>query len=153
MADHDRDGGSRGEEEAPRDPAPTRRLHQPGVDPEPRGLKYGEGADRGYAYIPPTTPTPDPVPPSAFRDFLRRRKTQVVGVGVLGLVAGGLLGGITVSAFTGLTERRGFDVYLVPGQHPLAPPGDRCHVTENSAVCFEPPPPIAPNDEGPTWTG
>jgi hypothetical protein len=168
MADHDRDAGSRGEEEAPRDPTPTepaadsatRHLHQPGMDPEPGGLKYGEQADRAYAYIPPTTPIPDATErPSPFGDWLRRRKTQVVGAGVLGLVVGALLGGVTVSAFDSLTERHGgYDVYLVPDQRFLVPPNvhERCRRMAGDFHCV-PPPPVVDHldryDDGPTWTG
>ncbi|PZG11691.1 hypothetical protein, partial [Nonomuraea aridisoli] len=87
---------------------------------------------------------PDPPPRRVFRDFLRRRKTQIVGAGMLGLVAGALLGGITVSAFT---DHR--DVRLVPDQRSLLPPhAPRCHVIDDRAVCFEPVLPPAP-----TWTG
>jgi hypothetical protein len=165
MADHDRHSGSRGEEEAPRDPASaesaadtaTRRLHL-GVDPEPGGLRYGEQADRGYAYIPPTTPLPEPAGRSSFRDFLNRRKTQVVGVGVLGLVAGALLGGITVSAFTSLTERHNGNYRdRPPPREIVVPPEihDWCHRTDTGVRCMLPrPKPVERYEhDNHVWTG
>ncbi|SEG56541.1 hypothetical protein SAMN05444920_103199 [Nonomuraea solani] len=128
MADHDRDDGSRGEEEAPRDP--TQELHEP-------GLKYGEQADQPYARIPPTTPLPaDSGHDSTFRDFLHRRRTQVTTAGVLGLVIGAMLGGTVVAAFDGLGdrhERHGMWMEHRHGGPELGEPA--CYRTEDGAYC------------------
>ncbi|WP_043616109.1 hypothetical protein [Nonomuraea candida] len=146
MADHDRDAGSRGEEEAPRDPTPgqpaptgptTELPHPPATDEphlpaaaepphpaaaeEPGGLKYGEQADRSYAYIPPTTSEPVPeTRASAFGAFLRRRRTQVLGAGAIGLAVGGLLGGATVAALYDLARESGarHEMWRGPGWVP-----------------------------------
>ncbi|MEV0379000.1 hypothetical protein [Nonomuraea sp. NPDC050643] len=135
MADHDRDAGSRGEEEAPRDPTrqePTQELHEP-------GLKYGEQADQPYARIPPTTPIPvAPEDDRSFRGFLRRRRTQVTAAAVFGLVIGGLLGGTVVAAFDGLTERHPRpDVWMeLDGWSPHRDfRGPECFRTEDGSSC------------------
>lgn len=134
MADHDRDAGSRGEEEAPRDPT--------------QQLRYGEQADQAYVHIPPTQPSPPDWEPS-FGDYLRRKKSQVVGAGIIGLVVGGLLGGMTVAAVSGPREDHGrYDMWVnEPGWAPRGElrgpkwlnPG--CSRTEDGVQCVVPPPP------------
>ncbi|GAA4909966.1 hypothetical protein HD597_008322 [Nonomuraea thailandensis] len=145
MADHDRDAGSRGEEEAPRDPTPssepTQELH------EPAPLKYGEQADRAYTYIPPTQPDPASWErePSPFGDFLRRRRTQVMGAGMAGLLVGGLLGGVTVAALNDVAHDRHEMWMEAPGwghhrgwEPRLQGPG--CYAGEDHGYCVLPPP-------------
>lgn len=83
MADHDRDAGSRGDEEAPRGPSPD----QP-------ALKYGEQADQAYAEIPPTQPVDRETP----RSGGRRGRKMLIGAGLVGLLAGALIGGVSVAA-------------------------------------------------------
>ncbi|MFB4265817.1 hypothetical protein [Nonomuraea sp. GTA35] len=147
MADHDRDAGSRGEEEAPRDPTPssepTREL------PEPGPLKYGEQADRAYAYIPPTRPNPASWErgSSPFGDFLRRRRTQVMSAGMVGLLVGGLLGGVTVAAFNDLAhDHDSHEMWMrAPDrwqQHRGWEPrlrGPGCYTGEDHGYCVLPP--------------
>ncbi|NJP92188.1 hypothetical protein HCN51_22425 [Nonomuraea sp. FMUSA5-5] len=157
MADHDRDAGSRGEEEAPRDPTPsepTQELQEPGP------LKYGEHADRPYTYLPPTQPIPAPGERAAtpFGDFLRRRRTQVTAAGLIGLLVGGILGGVTVAAFNDLREDHGrYDMWTeAPGwsHHRKWGPELRmpCYEIDDRGLCVLPPP--AEVDPGePTWTG
>ncbi|GAA3134819.1 hypothetical protein GCM10020001_066800 [Nonomuraea salmonea] len=83
MADHDRDVGSRGDEEAPRDPSP-----------EQPALKYGEQADQAYAEIPPTQHADWETP----RSGGRRGRKRLIGAGLVGLLAGALIGGVSVAA-------------------------------------------------------
>ncbi|TYB67187.1 hypothetical protein FXF51_14935 [Nonomuraea sp. PA05] len=169
MADHDRDAGSRGEEEAPRDPTlsqPTREL------PEPGPLKYGEQADQAYAYIPPTKPNPAPwerESSSSFGDYLRRRRTQVMGAGLIGLLVGGLLGGATVAAFNDVAhEGDRYDMFVEEpgwGRHRHWGPELRapdCYLEEDRGACVLPPyDEIVPDESSdsdylypePTYTG
>ncbi|MEV0825714.1 hypothetical protein [Nonomuraea rubra] len=181
MADHDRDAGSRGEEEAPRDPTPssepsqpeqnqtepsrpepTRELHEPGP------LKYGEQADRASTYLPPTQPNPaswerEQAP---FGDFLRRRRTQVMGAGLVGLVVGGLLGGVTVAAFSDLAHDHDHGMRMEApgwGHHREWGPrlkGPECYESGDGAYCvLEPRGRLAPDEPpeyvfpDPTYTG
>ncbi|WP_188190705.1 hypothetical protein [Nonomuraea sp. SYSU D8015] len=120
MADHDRDAGSRGEEEAPRDPtsdetAASSSGRDTDVYPTQSGLKYGE--------IPPGPPdyttTAHAMPGSAgmgssqqppprsdsFRDFVRRKPAQIAGAGLIGLILGALLGGTAVAVVSNLADR------------------------------------------------
>ncbi|MFI6738056.1 hypothetical protein ACIBI9_34465 [Nonomuraea sp. NPDC050451] len=98
MADHDRDAGSRGEEEAPRDPTPADELHEPG---EPSRLKYGE-APPGPGFTMPLAP---PRRPDSYREFFRQKQAQVLGAGLIGLVIGALLGGTAVAVVSGFAHR------------------------------------------------
>ncbi|MEQ4718670.1 hypothetical protein [Nonomuraea sp. B19D2] len=105
MADHDREAGSRGEEEAPRDPAPaeeTEELHQPRAEGRSR-LRYGEPPPGPG--IPPTMLSASPSPPGSYRDFFRQKQAQILGAGLIGLVLGGLLGGGAVAAISNFTHR------------------------------------------------
>jgi hypothetical protein len=140
MADHDRDAGSRGEEEAPRDPTLQ--------------LRYGEQADQAYVHIPPTRPSPPDWEPS-FGDYLRRKKSHVMGAGIIGLVVGGLLGGLTVAAFSDPYEDHAR--YEMGVNEPgWAPRGELrgpvrldhgCFPTEDGTVqCVIPPPPVMAPD-------
>ncbi|MFI6480044.1 hypothetical protein ACIBH1_19065 [Nonomuraea sp. NPDC050663] len=88
-ADHDRNVGPRGEEEAPRGPAPSTER-----------LTYGE--------LPPEAPldhVDDQPEPAAPRSVLRRRDFQLIGAGVAGLVLGVLLGGSLVAALDDRGDR------------------------------------------------
>ncbi|MEV1169655.1 hypothetical protein [Nonomuraea sp. NPDC049784] len=152
MADHDREAGSRGEEEAPRDPAPaeeTEELHQPGAEGRSR-LRYGE-APPGPGFA-PTMPLASPSRPESYRDFFRQKQAQVLGAGLIGLVLGGLLGGGAVAAVSGLTHRdemRG-GVFWEPGfrhERYLVPaPGAVCDRGPDGIRCdnVAPPAPAAP---------
>ncbi|MGP4093916.1 hypothetical protein [Nonomuraea sp. KM90] len=148
MADHDRDAGSRGEEEAPRDPSPTeptQELRSPGE--EPGQLKYGEQADRAYAYIPPTVPDPAGWERESFSDFARRKRRQIIGAGLIGLVVGGLLGGLGVAAFSDDHDDHGrYGVWMRP-DHPahrdfMMPERleSGCYESEEDLYCVVPPP-------------
>ncbi|MFG2073590.1 hypothetical protein [Nonomuraea maritima] len=163
MADHDRHAGSRGEEEAPRDPTSAPDPgHRPDTFP---ALKYGEQAGHPYAFIPPgippgiqtgippgialDSPPADAVDrPPGLRDWLGRRKTQVAGAGALGLVVGALLGGITVSALSDLTPSP--DDIVVREEGSVLPPDMRgeCYQQDGALYCVLPPP-----DPDPTWAG
>ncbi|MFI7126543.1 hypothetical protein ACIBQ1_12690 [Nonomuraea sp. NPDC050153] len=90
MADHDRDAGSRGEEEAPRDPTPADELHEP---EERSRLRYGE-APPGPGFTMPLAPPPRP---GSYREFFRQKQAQVLGAGLIGLVLGAVLGGTAVA--------------------------------------------------------
>ncbi|GAA3686631.1 hypothetical protein GCM10022224_059430 [Nonomuraea antimicrobica] len=161
MADHDRDAGSRGEEEAPRDPSsaqPTQNLNEPGGDRD--RLRYGEQADQAYTHIPPMQPGPASWERETPRadGFFRRRRTQVVGAGLVGLVAGVLLGGVTVAAFSDAAEDHGRFGHVQPGWAPRAPefggPGNMapyCEWVDGGVRCAAPPPgmPDAPNPDAP----
>ncbi|MFI6319806.1 hypothetical protein ACIBG8_19890 [Nonomuraea sp. NPDC050556] len=126
MADHDRDAGSRGEEEAPRDPTPepsgdvTREgpapdspgPSDPNPDPahdEPPG---GRPSDAAFSADPPagtfrdtahTRPAATPGP--TFGDFVRQRHTQIFGAALIGLIVGALLGGIAVAVVSNMVHR------------------------------------------------
>ncbi|PRX59390.1 hypothetical protein B0I32_120160 [Nonomuraea fuscirosea] len=142
MADHDRDAGSRGEEEAPRDPT---------QEPlEPAQLRYGEQADRPYTDLPPTQPNASnwEEPPSASSEsFFRRRRTQITAAAIGGLLAGGLLGGLTVASATDHDHDR-FDVWLQHENRWRAPDGLRmprpmdggCYRSDDEFFCVAPPP-------------
>ncbi|SEM18272.1 hypothetical protein [Nonomuraea pusilla] len=124
MTDHDREAGSRGEEEVPRDPTSRDTREQPA------GLRYGEGAgaqddvhpsaasgragrDRHDAEDPEDPEDSeifryrhDPYgEPRSFRAFLRQRHAQIIGAGLAGLVAGAVLGGTAVAALDGRGHR------------------------------------------------
>ncbi len=142
MADHDRDAGSRGEEEAPRDPTQEPR--------EPAQLRYGEQANRPYADLPPTQPIAsswEEPPPSSSGGFFRRRRTQITAAAVAGLIAGGLLGGLTVASATDHDHDR-FDGWLEHENRWRAPDGLRmpermnrgCYRTDDAFSCVAPPP-------------
>ncbi|GAA3176076.1 hypothetical protein [Nonomuraea roseoviolacea] len=91
MADHDREVGSRGDEEAPRDP-------DPGAQPPPSQDATAH-ASPGWS-PPPAAPRPD----TSFRDFLRQKPTQIIGAALIGLIVGGLLGGTAVALVVGVTH-------------------------------------------------
>ncbi|MFC4114738.1 hypothetical protein [Nonomuraea zeae] len=135
MADHDRDAGSRGEEEAPRDPTPSETTtRHPAQDPagdrpdDERerllvGLRYGQaagseppgatrtapGSHQDYlsnAHTMPGLPAYGAPPRSdSFRDFVRQKPAQIIGAGLLGLVLGALIGGTTVAVVSNLGDR------------------------------------------------
>lgn len=100
MADHDRDAGSRGEEEAPRDPTPGEH------DGEGRSrYRYGE-APPGPGYAPPPTmPMAAPSRPGSYREFFRQKQAQVIGAGLVGLALGALLGGGAVAVVSDFGHR------------------------------------------------
>lgn len=154
MADHDRDDGSRGEEEAPRDPNPG---------PPPRGQDDDtEGPDPAHT-VPPYAAGPDPrteagpdprvgdtafsaaAPPreaypprdGSLRDFVRQRHTQVFGAALIGLIVGALLGGIAVALISSMVhrgDRRDHYIELPAWRHERG----GCHVTPGGMWC--PPP-------------
>ncbi|MEV5894512.1 hypothetical protein [Nonomuraea fuscirosea] len=148
MADHDRDAGSRGEEEAPRDPAQDPR--------EPAQLRYGEQADRPYADLPPTQPNTSSweEPPTAAaaassssEGFFRRRRTQIMAAAIGGLLAGGLLGGLTVASATDHDHDR-FETWVEHEGGWRPPDGFRmpgrmdegCYRSDDEFYCVAPPP-------------
>ncbi|MFC4015472.1 hypothetical protein ACFOY2_50265 [Nonomuraea purpurea] len=154
MADHDRDVGSRGEEEAPRDPAsdePTARHHASGEE----RLRYGQAASEGPRYPTATTPAPAWDPPGrqdSFRGFFRQRPAQIIGAGLLGLVVGALLGGTAVAVAGELGHRN--EMRAIPWEHPRwtergfpsqcypVDEGVRCEMGSDEAVpTLEMPPP------------
>ncbi|MGW0808819.1 hypothetical protein [Nonomuraea sp. NPDC002799] len=106
MADHDRDAGSRGEEEAPRDPTsdttgdtPTASQHARAnaPDEDDEQLRYGQ-APRGPGFTMPGYAWEEPRPSGSYRSFFRQKPAQVIGAGLIGLFIGGLLGGTAVAA-------------------------------------------------------
>jgi hypothetical protein len=130
MADHDRDAGSRGEEEAPRDPTPSATTPHHADAPDDRehvigGLRYGQASggpssyderpapgpqrDQEYlasAHTMPGLPAWGASPRSdSFRDFIRQKPAQIIGAGLIGLVFGALLGGTTVAVVSNLGDR------------------------------------------------
>ncbi|MGN9838600.1 hypothetical protein ACTMTI_10825 [Nonomuraea sp. H19] len=126
MADHDRDAGSRGEEEAPRDPDPGATADTD-VHPSGPGLKYGEippgpgtQATQEHASAAHTMPGPSgwpssPPPPrsDSFRDFIRQKPAQIAGAGLIGLVLGAMLGGTAVAVVSNLADRHdGYDIRM-----------------------------------------
>ncbi|MEV4801159.1 hypothetical protein AB0K18_14235 [Nonomuraea sp. NPDC049421] len=139
MADHDRDAGSRGGEEAPRDPSPV----QP-------ALKYGEQADQAYAEIPPTQPVDWETP----RSGGRRGSRVLIGAGLVGLLAGALIGGVSVAAVNDAGHDHGrFDVwYDMPRPDRFrvhAVPDVSCWERENEVRCSAPSPPRVPRPPRP----
>lgn len=173
MADHDRDAGSRGEEEAPRDPDPDETTASPNerdtdVYPTQSNLKYGE--------IPPGSPD---YPPTAhtmpgrggsdssqqrsgsFRDFVRQKPAQIIGAGLIGLFAGALLGGTAVAVVSNMDDRHDrHGVWIHGGWEPMQPRMfperlDRsCYPAGEGVECVVPPPPaFRVPDVEPTSTG
>ncbi|MFI6709837.1 hypothetical protein ACIBF7_25605 [Nonomuraea sp. NPDC050478] len=127
MADHDRDAGSRGEEEPPRDP--NRRDTRP--------TPYGELGPGPYSG-PGWGPLPAPPAKPTLRDFLRRKQTQVVGAGLAGLVVGGLIGGGAVALTGALWARPGpADSWQRPGERPPV-----CLRIEGRVICDLQPAPL-----------
>src|SRR5262245_53633923 len=116
MADHDHNDGSRGEEEAPRDPTPSKPV---GVEDGAR-LRYGEQADQADADIPAARPDPSGMEPEPSSwGHLRRKQTQILAAGIAGLIAGGLLGGVTVAALTDPHHDHGpGQMWMRPGPPP-----------------------------------
>jgi hypothetical protein len=121
MADHDRDAGSRGEEEAPRDPNSDETTTSPNerdtdVYPTQAGLKYGEippGPGTDYTTTAHTMPgssgpgaSQQPPRSGSFRDFVRRKPAQIAGAGLIGLVLGALIGGTAVAVVSNIADRR-----------------------------------------------
>ncbi|MEV4107365.1 hypothetical protein [Nonomuraea sp. NPDC049695] len=128
MADHDREAGSRGEEEAPRDPAPAEETENRVAGRS--GLRYGDPPPGPG--IAPTIPVASSSHPGSYRDFFRQKQTQILGAGLIGLFVGGLLGGGAVAAIGNLTHRdeaRG-GVYWGPGRM-----HERFMVPAPGAVC------------------
>ncbi|MEV0617981.1 hypothetical protein AB0I81_31980 [Nonomuraea sp. NPDC050404] len=183
MADHDRDAGSRGEEEAPRDPTPTEPIStesesasasaESAATEPTRELKYGEQADRAYAEIPTTSPNPvadwEQEPPDS--SFPHRRRPQILAAALIGLFVGGLLGGTTVAAMNDHPHDLGdrYDVWLEPHQqwephHRYWGPGPgdwACAPGDEGAHCIPSAPRVGVPDDSdeedtnpePSWTG
>ncbi|MDP4504670.1 hypothetical protein [Nonomuraea turcica] len=176
MADHDRDAGSRGEEEAPRDPAreePAAPSNERDTDVYPDqqpNLKYGEippgpqvsQDDTAAARTMPGSTGWDSSrrPDASFRDYLRQKPTQIVGAGLIGLIVGALFGGTAVAVVSNLGDRH--DRHGVYMQYPDWGPrrlvipdrlGELCLETGNGVACEAPfDQRIRPNTE-PTSTG
>ncbi|MEU7739550.1 hypothetical protein [Nonomuraea sp. NPDC049158] len=106
MADHDRDAGSRGEEEAPRDPTPGDRPAAPSDTETATTRVSGPPPGAGWATAAPPPPQ-RPLPPryDSFRGFIRLKPTQIIGAGLLGLIIGGILGGSAVAVISGMALR------------------------------------------------
>ncbi|MEU7853680.1 hypothetical protein [Nonomuraea sp. NPDC049141] len=122
MADHDRDAGSRGEEEAPRDPTPGDRLGH---------------TERPAAYAPPRS--------DSFRDFIRQKPAQIIGAGLIGLVIGGVLGGGAVAMISGIVHRH--DAPRVYWQNPAWEPYpgyQDCRPVPGGTYCGRQPPYVNP---------
>ncbi|MEU4230356.1 hypothetical protein AB0F17_39210 [Nonomuraea sp. NPDC026600] len=128
MADHDRDAGSRGEEEAPRDPTPGDRS----------GAPHSEGPT-AYA-APPRPPRSD-----SFRDFIRQKPAQIIGAGLIGLIIGGVLGGGAVAVISGIVHR-----HDGPRVHWQSPAWERypgyqdCRPVPGGTYCRQMPPYVNP---------
>lgn len=150
MTDHDRDTGSRGEE-PPRDPSRRHPAEQPRTEnlasgPPPVGMPYGGPepyTGPGWGPLPPLSPKP------TFLDFLRRKRTQVVGAGLAGLVVGGIIGGGAVALTGALAERPGPHTpwdrpYFQdrPGRMPPDERGPHCYQTEGRVICELAPAPL-----------
>jgi hypothetical protein len=100
MADHDRDAGSRGEEEAPRDPTPG---EQP---PEQRErLSYGDAGDVTYPQRTVPMSWREEPRSDSFRSFIRHKHAQIIGAGLIGLAVGAFLGGSAVAVISNMTHR------------------------------------------------
>ncbi|HEX4813957.1 MAG TPA: hypothetical protein VFV66_14525 [Nonomuraea sp.] len=124
MVDHDRDGGSRGSEDVPRDPAPGGPVDG-GAHPRPRS--------------------------GSFRDFLRRKPAQLVGAGLVGLFAGALIGGGAVALVNDLNDRHHHDVarhFLGRDGRPAM-----CHRSADEMYCELPRVRVVPNDGEPARAG
>ncbi|TMR23118.1 hypothetical protein ETD86_09430 [Nonomuraea turkmeniaca] len=175
MADHDRDAGSRGEEEAPRDPAreePAAPSTERDTDvyPDQSNLKYGEippgpgpHVGQDYTSAAHTLPGSDSSyrrADTSFRDFIRQKPAQIAGAGLIGLVLGAMIGGTTVAVVSNLGdrhERHGVYVeypdwrpkrFVVPDQL-----NELCQDTGDDIVCEAPfDMRVRPNTE-PTSTG
>ncbi|MBF8188285.1 hypothetical protein ITP53_21635 [Nonomuraea sp. K274] len=163
MADHDRDAGSRGEEESPRDPAHVEGSHAGGSHVEgahvegerQERLRYGETPDgTGFTATAHTMPAQAPGwgRDSSFRDFIRQKPAQIIGAGLIGHVVGTLFGGTAVAVVTSLADRdepRGM-YWDHPGYAPYhgnmrperAYPG--CPPGQDGVRCFTPPMPPLP---------
>ncbi|SDJ63193.1 hypothetical protein [Nonomuraea jiangxiensis] len=149
MADHDRNVGSRGEEEAPRDPAPAGTGDTGDLPPDDQ-LSYGEAPDGPTPRSSGYRPGADTIPPgmpgsggwereSSFRDFFRQKQAQIIGAGLIGLVVGGLLGGGAVLFVSSVVERNEMHAPYRPGQdffHPVEP---SCRTTPTGVHCVAPP--------------
>ncbi|MEV4474982.1 hypothetical protein ACFFR3_02035 [Nonomuraea salmonea] len=139
MADHDRDVGSRGDEEAPRDPSP-----------EQPALKYGEQADQAYAEIPPTQHADWETP----RSGGRRGRKRLIGAGLVGLLAGALIGGVSVAAVNDADhdhDRFGvrYDMSRPDRFRIHTVPDVSCWGRENEVRCSAPSPPRVPRPPRP----
>ncbi|MFG1942414.1 hypothetical protein [Nonomuraea sp. NPDC048826] len=150
MADHDRDAGSRGGQE-PRDPSRREteilssgpfRDGRTAAHPTPYD-DYGPGPYAGPGW--------DPLPPPPTRsDFHRRRSTQIIGAGIVGLVAGAFIGGGAVALAGDLWNRPEPSASWNPPQRdqyrgPERLNGRSCYLTEGRITCD-----LAP---APTHTG
>ncbi|WP_162795600.1 hypothetical protein [Nonomuraea lactucae] len=56
------------------------------------------------AQAPPTAPW-EPPKSGGFRDFMRQKQAQVIAAGLIGLMVGGLVGGLTVAMASGPADR------------------------------------------------
>ncbi|MEW9547629.1 hypothetical protein [Nonomuraea sp. NPDC050783] len=143
MADHDRDAGSRGEEEAPRDPAPTDAYGAP-------RLKYGELPPKPLDY--PTAVYPSSGTAGAgwertsgpFRDRPRGGSARVAGAGLIGLVLGALLGGTAVAVIGDLSGRH--DHRVTYGEYRDGDGPQRGFMGPRGGVRFCLPDDVAPED-------
>ncbi|MET9342882.1 hypothetical protein [Nonomuraea sp. NPDC003804] len=141
MADHDRAAGPRGEEEAPRGPdpesapPPASGASQAGPPPPPP---------------PPSPPPPSPPPPpqETFAGFVRQKHAQIIGAGLIGLLAGGVLGGAAVAILfrvadhgdrprTARWEDHGGHRFGGPEGYRLEPPAE-CWSTPRGRTCTYP---------------
>jgi hypothetical protein len=124
MADHDRDAGPRGEEEAPRGSTPDEAAVSPSerdtdVHPTQPDLKYGE-IPPGPQMDPEDTTTAHTMPRAAgwdtsqqqqpprsdsFRGFVRQKPAQIIGAGLVGLLLGAVLGGTAVGVVANAADR------------------------------------------------
>ncbi|TMR95377.1 hypothetical protein [Nonomuraea basaltis] len=170
MADHDRDAGSRGEEEAPRDPMPDETAASPSardtdVHPTQPGLRYGEippgPAPEDYTTTAHTMPGPTDSPQQgsgSFRDFIRQKPAQIIGAGLIGLFVGGLLGGTAVALVSDRGDRHGvwMDHDRAPMQLRMFPErlDESCYRVRGGVDCVIPPVPTnSLPDVEPTSTG
>ncbi|MGP3954626.1 hypothetical protein ACTWPT_01415 [Nonomuraea sp. 3N208] len=175
MADHDRDAGSRGEEEAPRDPAreePAAPSNERDTDvyPDQSNMKYGEippgpdphaGQDHtSAAHTMPGSDSSYRRTDTSFRDFIRQKPAQIAGAGLIGLVVGALFGGTAVAVVSNLGDRH--DRHGVYMQYPDWGPRrlvipDRltelCQDTGDDIICEAPFDQRIRPDTEPTSTG
>ncbi|MCK2221629.1 hypothetical protein MF672_048670 [Actinomadura sp. ATCC 31491] len=172
MADHDRDAGSRGEEEAPRDPTPGGPQGAAKADSAPTDaygaprLRYGQipPGPRDYptaGYPSPNWDSPgEPPRPASFRDRLRGRRAQLAGAGLAGVVLGTLLGGTAVAMLNDGHDRVDHGSVYWERRGPQRLPGFCRPDDDGGRLCVVPMPPRMEQprmeplpDTGPTSTG